>query len=239
MTINVKRNPYRIVNKPHQYRMLAAVLFYTIVLAVFLAFVFLLPDVLTIYDKTLGIEIRANASERILTLHSQAWPTIIAMICLIGLHSVRWFSRSIGPLYRFALAFREARDGNLGYHVILRKKDHLHREALLYNEMIDLISEKIAEIQAAGHESLQLLVEMEKGINKMGAQDETDTTNTDTLRKRLECIVASAGYFRTKASKSENMPSDPAEGILKSTFSDKNSLSNRPYSDPAAGLMLG
>lgn len=236
MTAHAKRNPYRIVNRPHQYRILGFILLYNLCLTVFLAFVFLLPDVLTIYDRTLSIEIRAMASERILTIHSRTWPTVIAIICFICLHSVRVFNRSVGPIYRFTVAFREARDGNLGYHVILRNKDHLHKEASAYNEMLGALGEKIAAVQAAGQDGLRMMEKVESGIRKTGSPAGTHAGNIAGLRKCLEDIVFSAGYFRTQRPDIETTRPVPSKEILELTSDDRNRFPRGSRSAPDTAL---
>jgi hypothetical protein len=95
-----KRNPYRIINKSHQYRFLALILIYIIIITGVLVSVLFVPDIIRMNDQSLSIEVRTVAAENILMLHYRVWPVIIAFICVIGLHSIRTFNRFIGPLYR-------------------------------------------------------------------------------------------------------------------------------------------
>ncbi len=198
MKRNEKRNPYSIVNRSHQYRFLVTILIYNLIIAGLLAAFLFVPDIIRMNDETLSTSARAIAAEKILTLHSRVWPVIIALICLFGLHSVRLFHQFIGPLFKFTMAFKEVKEGNLGRRIKLRKRDNLHKEAAIFNEMLDAVSEKIAVIQAAGQDSLDLLEKAESFAKKTGVQGEPVLKNIEGLRKNLEDIAASAGYFRTK-----------------------------------------
>lgn len=198
MTRNEKRQPYRLVNRSHQYRFLATILIYNLIVVGFLAIVLFVPDIIKMQDQNLSIEVRAMAADKILTLHSRIWPTIIALICFMGLHSLRMFHRFIGPLYRFTMAFKEVRDGNLDYRVKLRKMDHLHQEAAMLNEMLDVISEKLGNIQAMGQDTLQLLNKLEGDTMEKNGQIEPDRGRLTGLRQCLDELVASAGYFKTE-----------------------------------------
>ena len=85
---------------------------------------------------------RAAAADRLLTLHSRVWPAIVAMVCVLGIHSVRIFHRLIGPLYRFRWAFSKIGNGDLNFRVKIRKSDYLHREEEALNQMIEGLSER-------------------------------------------------------------------------------------------------
>lgn len=196
MTRNVKRYPYRVVNRSHQYRFLATILIYNLIIVGFLAIFLFVPDIIKMQDQNLSIEVRAIAADKILTLHSRLWPVVIALICVIGLHSFRLFHRFVGPLYRFTMAFKEVRDGNLYFRVKLREKDHLHEEAAIFNEMLDVISEKFGNIQAMGQDTLQLLNKLE--LDARDRQIESDMEHITSLRQRLDELVTSANYFKTE-----------------------------------------
>ena len=187
MTPKNRRRPYRIVMGSHQYRFLAIILVYNLIIVGFLAIVLFVPDIISLHNQDLSIEVRAMAAEKILTLHSRVWPTIIAMICLMGLHSFRVFNRFIGPLYRFTIVFRQIRDGYLDFRVNLRKRDYLHKEAAILNEMIETINKKLANIQ-------ETVLETSIFLNKLESDDEENLTG---LRQCLDELSASANYFKT------------------------------------------
>jgi len=198
MTRNFKRHPYRIVNRSHQYRFIAMILIYNMIIVGFLAIFLFVPDIIRMQDTTLSLEVRAIAANKILTLHSKVWPVIFLLICLIGLHSFRMFLRTVGPLYRFTVAFNEIRDGNLNYYIKLRDGDYLIEEAAIFNEMLDVIGGKLASIQTTGQDTLQALNKLELDIKKKDGQIEPDGENMTGLRQRLNELVATAGYFKAK-----------------------------------------
>ena len=105
MTAKTRRKQYSIVDRSLQYRVLAIILVYSLVIVLFLAVCLFIPDILAMNNQDLSLEIRAAAADRLLTLHSRVWPAIVAMVCVLGIHSVRIFHRLIGPLYRFRWAF--------------------------------------------------------------------------------------------------------------------------------------
>ncbi len=193
-----KRNPYRIVNKLHQYRFLALILIYIIIITGVLVSVLFVPDIIRMNDQSLSIEVRAVAAENILMLHYHVWPVIIALICVIGLHSIRTFNRFIGPLYRFDLTFRDVRNGNLDNRIKLRKNDFLLQEAEVINEMFDVINQKIKNIQEKGQTALTILNEYEQSQVKNNIKNEPDTSRISMLRQNLNELIDSSKYFKTR-----------------------------------------
>ncbi len=128
MTARRRRRQYPIVDRSLQYRFLAMILIYSMTIMIFLAVSLFVPDIIKLRDEGLSFEVRAVAADRILTLHARVWPAVIALICIIGVHSFRVFHRFVGPLYRFRWAFEKVRNGDLGFQVKLGKKDYLRQE---------------------------------------------------------------------------------------------------------------
>lgn len=144
-----RRRMFPVVDRSLQYRLLAMMLVYGFVLMAFMMLCFLFPDVLKLDEAAQSIEVRAAVAERVLYLHARVWPAALALICLIGLHSFREFHRLIGPLFRFRWAFDQVKQGNLAFRVRLRKGDHLHREEILFNEMLESLTSRLNEIATA------------------------------------------------------------------------------------------
>lgn len=198
MIRNKKRRPFQPVNRSRQYRFLAVILIYNVIIVGFLAIVLFVPDIIRMQDQALSIGIRAMAADRILTLHSRVWPIVIVIICFIGVHSFRGFSRFVGPLYRFAITFKEIHDGNLDCRLKLRKKDHLHPEAEMINEMLHILNKRLGHIQATGLDALNVLDRLESNAKEKNGRIELDRENLTGLRQHLDELVASANYFRTE-----------------------------------------
>jgi len=149
MKSTFKRRQYPVVFRDRQYRMLAMVLLYSFTLVAIL-FVFLfLPDFYQMQNEAASIELRAQAADRVLMLHARLWPAILAVICLIGLHSFRSFLLFIGPLKRLRWAFDNLKAGDLTVKVFLRAGDLLTEEGESLNNTIRALSAEVQKVKAA------------------------------------------------------------------------------------------
>ena len=196
MTAKTRRQKYSIVDRSLQYKVLAIIISYSLVIILFLAICLFVPDILSMSNKELSWEIRAAAAERLLTLHSRVWPAIIAMVCVLGLHSVRIFHRLIGPLYRFRLAFAKIGEGDLNFRVQIRKNDYLQREKKTLNEMMDALANQCETMQQAGSRAFDSLVALEQGSNNSGGGNNPDQQLLKNHRKYLEELLDKVNYFR-------------------------------------------
>ena len=169
-----RRHTY-IVNKSLQYRFLATIFIYCFIVVVFILVYLFVPEFIILNDKSLSLEIRAAAADRVLMLHARVWPAVISLIIILGLHSIVLFHRIVGPLYRFQLAFEQIRQGNMSFRVKLRKKDYLHDEEKDFNNMMEGITAKLKVIKTTSLDSLNSLYELEK----------QSSCWTDTDRERL------------------------------------------------------
>ena len=117
--VKARRRLFSLIDPSLQYKFLALVLLYGMAVVVFLGMTLFVPDILDMMNENLSLEVRAAAAGRVLGLHSWVWPAIIALVCLLGIHSVWIFHRFIGPLYRFRSAFAEMSRGRLDFRVRL------------------------------------------------------------------------------------------------------------------------
>ena len=199
MTVRTRRQKYSIVDRSLQYRVLAIIISYSLVIVLFLAICLFVPDILSMSNEQLSWEIRAAAADRLLTLHSRVWPAIIAMVCVLGIHSVRIFHRLIGPLYRFRWAFAEIAKGALNFRVHIRKNDYLHRENDSLNEMIAALAGQCESMQQAGSSALDSLTALEHGPDKDSGRDNPDQQLLRQHRQHLEDLLDQVKYFRVGA----------------------------------------
>ena len=199
MTVRTRRQKYSIVDRSLQYRVLAIIISYSLVIVLFLAICLFVPDILSMSNEQLSWEIRAAAADRLLTLHSRVWPAIIAMVCVLGIHSVRIFHRLIGPLYRFRWAFAEIAKGALNFRVQIRKNDYLHRENDSLNEMIAALAGQCESMQQAGSSALDSLTALEHGPDKDSGRDNADQQLLRQHRQHLEDLLDQVKYFRVGA----------------------------------------
>ena len=196
MTARTRRQKYSIVDRSLQYRVLAIIISYSLVIVLFLAICLFVPDILSMSNEQLSWEIRAAAADKLLTLHSRVWPAIVAMVCVLGIHSVRIFHRLIGPLYRFRWAFAKIGEGDLSFRVQIRKNDYLQKEKKILNEMIDALARQCKSMQHAGSRVLDSLIALEHGPNNNSSRDNPDHQLLEEHRQHLEYLLGQIDYFR-------------------------------------------
>ena len=184
-----------IVNKSLQYRFLATILIYGFITIAFLSVYLFVPEIIKLEDESLSLEVRAAAADRILAFHSLIWPAAIGLICFIGVHSILFFHRVVGPLYRFQWAFKQVRQGNLSFQVKIRKNDYLHREEEGINEMIEVLAGKLKIIRLASMDAVKSLGELEQ---KMSGSKKIDKTLLHVHRQHLDTLTNTAQYFLLK-----------------------------------------
>lgn len=198
MTKQDQRRRSYIVNKPLQYRFLAIILIYCLTIVLFLAVFLFVPDIIRMHDKSLSLEARAGAANKILTLHARVWPAVIAIICVAAYHSFRSFHRLIGPLHRFRSVFEQVGSGDMSFTVQIREKDYLHQEEAALNEMLGMVAGKLSTIQEAGAEALKSLGELERKVSQVPNWSETHKEVMRHHRQHLETVLDNANYFRVK-----------------------------------------
>ena len=199
MTARTRRQKYSIVDRSLQYRVLAIIISYSLVIVLFLAICLFVPDILSMSNEQLSWDIRAAAADRLLTLHSRVWPAIIAMVCVLGIHSVRIFHRLIGPLYRFRWAFAKIGEGDLSFRVQIRKNDYLQKEKKILNEMIDALARQCESMQHAGLRTVDSLIALEHGADKDTGGHNPERQLLEQHRRNLEYLLGQIEYFRVNS----------------------------------------
>jgi len=179
------------------------------IIVVFLAIFLFVPDFRDMMNEDLSLEVRAAAAGRVLDIHSRVWPTIIAVVCVLGLHSIRIFHRVVGPLYRLRWAFGEIRKGDLSFRVKLRKKDYLLREGAMFNEMMAVLDEKWGNIRMTVPYALKSLDALEQSVAELSGWRDADQQLLQKHRQHLEALSDHVQYFRVK--EEEKQGQDTAE----------------------------
>ena len=201
MTGKTRRRQYSIIDRSLQYKVLAIIVTYSMVIVLFLAVCLFVPDILAITNESLTLEMRAAAAEKLLTLHSRVWPAIIAMVCVLGVHSVRIFHRLIGPLYRFRWAFDKISEGDLNFRVQIRKSDYLHREEAALNKMIEALAEKCESVQQAGLKAVNSLSALEQSTAATGGGQDGMKQLLLEHHQNLKDLVDRLEFYRLEAEK--------------------------------------
>jgi methyl-accepting chemotaxis protein len=191
-----RRRLFPIVYRSYQYRFLAMIILYNSIIVAFVAICVFVPDIIQMLDESLIFEVRAAAADKILTSHARVWPALISLICIIGLHSLLFFNRFIGPLYKFRSAFERMRDGDLGFRVKIRKNDFLHQEEQSMNEMIEALTGKIRSMQLASNDSLKSFNELKEMLNEPGNKWKDSKELLLTHGQHLDTMAEAARYLR-------------------------------------------
>jgi hypothetical protein len=82
--------------------------------------------------------------------------------------------------------------------VKIRRKDYLHNEEAVLNQMIETLAAKVGDIQQAGYDSLKSLAGLEQAEGRGTAWKEADTESLHALRRNLETLMNSARYFQVE-----------------------------------------
>lgn len=183
-----RRRRVRLVYRSLQYYFLAQFFIYSAIIVLFLAVFLFVPDMLKMQDQSLSQSERASAADRVITLHVKIWPAAMALIAVLGLHSFITFHRVSGPLYRFRKTFIQIRDGQMDYPIKIRRRDFLHTEEVVLNEMLDVLTAKLQNIQHTGHEALSCLHDLEHRLE--------DRQDIQPIANHLAELIRDAGYFK-------------------------------------------
>lgn len=206
-----RRKKFPVINPPLQYRLLVLVLAYGLLTVIFIAVFFFLPDALKVANEKLSLEVRAAAADRILIMHSRLWPSLIALISIIAIHSFRVFLKIVGPLYRLRLSFSRIAQGDLSFRVRLRAKDYLTPEAEIFNKMIDALSEKWNEIQSGSRNALESLSLLEQSVSKTVGEEDSLRQLFKKHHEQLKTLEACSGYFKLIAEDKEKSQTEESK----------------------------
>ncbi|NNG07803.1 MAG: hypothetical protein HKM90_08730 [Desulfobacteraceae bacterium] len=190
-----QRRRFRVVNRSLQYRFLAIIIVYSFVIVLFLAAFLFVPDIMRLQDQSLSFHARADAADKMLTLHARVWPAILLVIFLVAIHSFSFFHRLIGPLHRFRQVYEQVRNGDLNLRVKIRKKDYLHEDEAGLNEMLETLSGKWRNVQQTTEDALRSLDALEEtgteGNNWMESREDLLRLH----RQHLEKLAEMSRYF--------------------------------------------
>jgi len=203
-----KRRHNPIVDKALQYKLLALILTYGFVIIIFLAIFLLVPDLISLQDETLTLDEKAAVADRILSFHGRIWPAVIAIVCIIGLHSFRVFHRLVGPLYRFRWVFAKIRDGHLIYPIKIREKDYLHKEEDALNDMIKALVDRMEGLQRAGREAQNSLHALQQTLDEPDHDLDQGKKLLSTHGRHVETLLKNIQFFQVLRSNTEKETPD-------------------------------
>jgi methyl-accepting chemotaxis protein len=206
-----QRRGYSVINRSLQYRFLAIIIVYSFVIVLFLAVFMFVPDIMRLQDQSLPFDARAAAADKMLTLHARVWPAILLVICLVALHSFRFFHRLIGPLYRFRQIYERVRNGDLNLKVKIRKKDYLHEEEAAINDMLETLSRKWRNMQQTTENALRSLDALEQTGTHANNWKEDREALLRVHRHHLETLAETSRYFTVPEEETGNGEETPED----------------------------
>ncbi|CAB5144760.1 hypothetical protein D3OALGB2SA_4439 [Olavius algarvensis associated proteobacterium Delta 3] len=197
MTRN-RRRRFPMVAKYYQTRMLLFVLSYMIIVIMFMAIFVFAPNFIQMADPSVPFNVQAAAAEKILYGHAALWPSLLALVILIGIHYFQVFHRFIGPMYRFSHSFNAIAAGDVSFQIQLREKDYLKNERDEINHMLSILSEQIGGAQKETAMAMMLVQQMAQAGGDLNGRKAISSDRLIELRERLGQLSETLGYFKTE-----------------------------------------
>ena len=189
-----QRRAFRVTSSL-QYRFVAISISYSFIIACFFAIAVFVPDMVEMRDQSLNPAVRGIAASRVLTKNLWVWPTILALIIALALHSFFLFKKITGPLYRFRRAFEELESGNLLLRCKLRKGDYLHAEEEALNDMIKVIHERLKGVKQSTKGMIKSIGELEQTIKNGSGWTNPQIDLLHSHSKDLERLVEAVNFL--------------------------------------------
>lgn len=154
---------------PIQYWFVVTTLIYFSFLLVVLYGVVFLPMVQSLDDPSVSWHERVRVANQFLEFNGRVWPWILVAFLVLLLHSIYFMHRIAGPLYRFKSLFRAIGGGDLFVRAKLRQHDYLHQEADCLNTMLNLLEQRVQQLNShclavgSAYEEARRLIEQGSG----------------------------------------------------------------------------
>jgi hypothetical protein len=189
--------------------MLLFVMSYMLIVVIFMAVFIFLPDFIQINDPDIPADVREAVADRILYGHAVMWPLLAILITLVGIHFFKVFHRFIGPMYRFSRTFKDITAGDVSFQIQLRRKDYLNKERDEINDMLGVLSERIAGAQKETAEAMTLVRRMGQPEGDESGRTPASGAQLTELGERLARLSETLGYFKTE--EEDEAPAEIAE----------------------------
>jgi hypothetical protein len=193
MTRFFKRRTFFVRRKLQLTLMIVSIGYIILFCAVMGAYLFI-PLMMELDNSEIGSGKALVASIRILYLHERFWPGLLLSFFVIGCHSIFISHKIAGPLHRFNLIFKAIREGIVPTPIKLRGGDYLYSEMENINQMLELLREKLKELQEAQAHLNSSIIKCKDAISH---------ASTDELIKKIEDLAEQGknleeklGYFK-------------------------------------------
>jgi methyl-accepting chemotaxis protein len=178
-----------------QYRLVGVTIGHLAIFSVVLAVTLFLPLSMKLQDTTLGILEKGRAAEVFLSLDTWFWPSMLAVLVLLGAHSVIVSHRIAGPLVGSRRVLKAVGEGDLSVRARIRRHDYLQKDAESINAMIGGLSGRLQEIQEDFARICVAWAESRTSLSR-GSSDEA-TRSLEQLGVDMDALKVRVDQFKT------------------------------------------
>lgn len=189
------RRKHYVVDKKLQYTLAIYNTIYSFILLLSLGVVLLMPLYFELSATGLSHLQQGEAAGKVLYLHSRSWPVILAIVIVLGLHSITVSHKIAGPLQRFRRTFQRITKGDISLMERIRRDDYLQQDWVMIEEVIDFLRIRITAMKAeqqAVEKALNELIE----TSQMKPVESTEP-RLSMLREATFRLKEELGYFKT------------------------------------------
>ena len=169
------------INKKIQLRIATTNLIYMVLVVLVVVFSILAPFYFDIFQPSELCRQYLSAKIFIVLLERLAL-TVAVLLLVAFIHQIIMSHKFCGPLVNFVNSFQRIKNGDLTRKIYLRRYDFLKDEARDLNDMIDGLSEMIADIKK---ENKLVVSSLEKALDTE-ANPEADSAAFRDAKKRAE-----------------------------------------------------
>lgn len=187
-----KRRKY-VIDRELQFRLLIYNAIYFLTLLLCIGAGLFLPLYFQISDPNLSPEQLGHVADMVLYIHSRLWPVVLAIFVILSVHSILVSHKIAGPLYRFRTIFKKIAQGEISEQFSIRKGDFLVNEKQRLEEMMQVLTLKISEIQ---HEEVVIEEILKEIIQNYGEQLGEDVKKAfERLEDHVLQLKQGTGFF--------------------------------------------
>lgn len=185
MSVKTHRRKLRsyFINKKIQLRIAITNLIYMVLIVLVVVFSILAPFYLDIFQPS---ELcRQYLSAKIFIVLLERLTITVAVLLLVAfIHQIIMSHKFCGPLVNFVNSFRRLKKGDLTRKIYLRRYDFLKDEARQLNDMIDGLSEMIADLKK---ENKLLVSDLERAADAEVNHEADSNAFRDAKKRAITC----------------------------------------------------
>jgi len=171
------------INKKIQLRIATTNLIYMVLVVLVVVFSILAPFYLDIFQPSELCRQYLSAKIFIVLLNRLAL-TVAVLLLVAFIHQIIMSHKICGPLVNFVNSFQRMKNGDLTRKIYLRRYDFLKDEARNLNDMIDGLSEMIADIKK---ENKLVVSSLEKAMDAEANREAYSGAFRDAQKRAVAC----------------------------------------------------